>query len=74
MAAQILRLTQNPRRKTRQRWLVLMDPTFLAPSSREPDQWCEDPLFSPITLPDSVFPDSPRLRRLRSVGHMALLL
>ena len=51
-----------------------MDPTLLAPSSREPGQWCEDPPISTITLSNRVFLDSPRLRRLRSVGHVALLL
>ena len=51
-----------------------MDPTLLAPSSREPGQWCEDPPISTITLSNGVFLDSPRLRRLRSVGLMALLL
>ena len=51
-----------------------MDPMLLAPSSREPGQWCEDPPISTITLSNHVFLDSPRLRRLRIVGHMALLL
>ena len=60
--------------KACQRWLVLMDPTILAPSFREPGQWCEDPQISTITLSYHVFLDSPRLRRLRSVGRMALLL
>ena len=34
--------------KACQRWLVLMDPMLLAPSSREPGQWCEDLLISTI--------------------------
>ena len=51
-----------------------MDPMLLAPSSREPGQWCKDPPISTITLSNGVFLDSPRLRRLRSVGLMALLL
>ena len=41
--------------KLRQRWLVLRDPTLLAPSSREPGQWCEDPPISTITLSDCLF-------------------
>ena len=61
-------------RKACQRLLVLMDPMLPAPSSREPGQWCEDLPISTITLSDRVFLDSPRLRRLRSVGRMALLL
>ena len=60
--------------KARHIWLVLMDPTVFAPLCREPGQWCEDLLISTITLSNRVFLDSPRLRRLRSVGHMALLL
>ena len=51
-----------------------MDPALFAPSCREPGQWGEDLLISTITLSNRVFLDSPRLRRLRSVGHMALLL
>ena len=54
--------------KTRQRWLIPIDPTLVAPSCREPGQWCEDLLISTITLSNRVFLDSPRLRRLRSVG------
>ena len=74
-AAQILRLTQNPRKKKlRQRWLVSIDPMLFAPSCREPGQGCKDPPISTITLSNRVFLDSLRLRRLRSVGHMALLL
>ena len=41
--------------KARQRWLILMDPTFPAPSSREPGQWCEDCTISIITLSNHVF-------------------
>ena len=41
--------------KARQRWLVLMDPTFLAPSSWEPGQWCEDRTISIITVSNHVF-------------------
>ena len=51
-----------------------MDPALFAPSCRDPGQWGEDLLISTITLSNRVFLDSPRLRRLRSVGHMALLL
>ena len=73
-AAQILRLTQNPRRKSTSEMACPIAPTLFAPSCREPGQWCEDLLISTITLSNRVFLDSPRLRRLRSVGHVALLL
>ena len=74
MAAQILRLTQIPRRKSTSEMAssdghhipgTLIQGTWSV--VRGPHKFHHNPL-------QPCLPDSPRLRRLRSVGHMALLL